>query len=175
MLVSNSPITSTDNQSLSHDSYDQPDQQNGHDILQIHQSTTLDASDVLMTPKLVACGNSEGKSGYTQNRLRAMKPIQQAVVLAHCLLIEKSTRNDEMQSKWAEATVLSQRGIWLHNLKSYPLEFILTYFLDCLNSDETINNWRRINCLVTFVLRDLWSPSLIIYCANKPSVSTHFY
>ncbi|KAL9677972.1 hypothetical protein QQ045_015810 [Rhodiola kirilowii] len=105
VLVTNSRGSSIDNQGPFHDSSDKPGQSNGHGTLQAHQSKTLEASDVLMTPKLVACGNSKGNKGYTQNGLKSMKPIQQAVVLAQCLLIEKSTRNDEMQSKWASIDI----------------------------------------------------------------------
>ncbi|CAM8899236.1 unnamed protein product [Rhodiola kirilowii] len=99
VLVTNSRGSSIDNQGPFHDTSDKLGQSNGHGTLQVHKSKTLEASDVLMTPKLVACGNFKGNKGYTQNGLKSMKPIQQAVVLAQCLLIEKSTRNDEMQ-RW---------------------------------------------------------------------------
>ncbi|KAG2668551.1 hypothetical protein I3760_15G165800 [Carya illinoinensis] len=67
-----------------------------------HQHETCDVSDILMTPKLLV-NNSEGtRLQGIQNGVPAAAPligIQQAVILAQCLLIEKSTRHDEMQ-RW---------------------------------------------------------------------------
>lgn len=49
-----------------------------------------------MTPILLENGNDSG------NGVVPLKAIQQAVILARCLLIEMSTRQDELQSKLFE-------------------------------------------------------------------------
>lgn len=63
-------------------------------------------SDILMTPKLLGNGTESesnqpsignGPPGYSA----PLKPLQQATVLASCLLVEKSSRNDEMQSMYS--------------------------------------------------------------------------
>uniref|UniRef100_A0A7N0TWB7 Tetratricopeptide repeat protein 27 homolog n=1 Tax=Kalanchoe fedtschenkoi TaxID=63787 RepID=A0A7N0TWB7_KALFE len=123
VLVTNSNSALIDSQGLSQDSSDQLVQSNGHDTLQVHQSKMLEVSDVLMTPKLVACGNSKVKGG--QNGSKSLKPIQQAVVLAQCLLIEKSTRNDEMQ-RWDMAPYIEAI-----DLQEYS-PFIIRCFCDIL-------------------------------------------
>ncbi|EXB68722.1 Tetratricopeptide repeat protein 27-like protein [Morus notabilis] len=67
----------------------------------LHQSGTHEASDILITPKLLENDNGSGireeaiQVGGTAAPLSA---IHQAVILAKCLLIEKSTRHDDMQS-----------------------------------------------------------------------------
>lgn len=67
------------------------------------QTKTSETSDILMMPKLLNNGNISGteadgiqNGGSTVSNLRA---IQQATILAKCLLIEKSSRSDEMQSE----------------------------------------------------------------------------
>lgn len=59
-----------------------------------------EVSDILMTPKLLendnGCGTTEGIQVGTAAPLSA---VHQAVILAKCLVIEKSTRRDDMQSK----------------------------------------------------------------------------
>ncbi|XP_022134957.1 tetratricopeptide repeat protein 27 homolog [Momordica charantia] len=69
----------------------------------LSQNKTLENSDILMTPKLLNNDNVAGtgadgtqNGGSTVSNLRA---IQQATILAKCLLIEKSSRSDEMQ-RW---------------------------------------------------------------------------
>lgn len=69
----------------------------------LSQNKTLENSDILMTPKLLNNDNVAGtgadgtqNGGSTVSNLRA---IQQATILAKCLLIEKSSRSDEMQSE----------------------------------------------------------------------------
>lgn len=68
-----------------------------------YQSETYEGSDILMTPKLLENDNESEirakgiKVGGTGTPLSA---THQAVILAKCLLIEKSTRHDEMQSMW---------------------------------------------------------------------------
>ncbi|CAA3033321.1 tetratricopeptide repeat 27 homolog, partial [Olea europaea subsp. europaea] len=63
-------------------------------------------SDVLMTPRFVADErNSESHEKEVETHAIAasqLKAVQQAVILAHCLAIEKSARSDELQ-KWEMA------------------------------------------------------------------------
>lgn len=59
-----------------------------------------DTSDVLMAPKFMDSGGNDLnliEHGCATDR--TLTAIQQAVVLAHCLLIEKRARFDEQQSK----------------------------------------------------------------------------
>ena len=58
-----------------------------------YEAWGVEAPEVYMTPKLV---NDEGETGKDSVTL---KPVEQAMVLAQCILIEKGSRNDEMQSK----------------------------------------------------------------------------
>ena len=62
---------------------------------------TYEASDILITPKLLENGNGHGtREGIQVGGTAApLSAIHQAVILAKCLLIEKSTRHDDMQSK----------------------------------------------------------------------------
>ncbi|KAL5541482.1 hypothetical protein UlMin_009192 [Ulmus minor] len=65
------------------------------------QSGTHESSDILMTPKLLENDHGNGiregiQVGGTATPLSA---LHQAVILAKCLLIEKSTRQDDMQ-RW---------------------------------------------------------------------------
>ncbi|KAK6228980.1 hypothetical protein SCA6_017931 [Theobroma cacao] len=55
-----------------------------------------EASDIFMTPKLVEDGNDFG-SNACGGACATLTAVQQAVVLAQCLLIEKSSPYDEMQ------------------------------------------------------------------------------
>ncbi|KAH9771572.1 TPR REGION domain-containing protein [Citrus sinensis] len=71
-------------------------------VIHTHDSTIGDASDVFVAPKLL--GNShESESGvqciHAGGSAAHLKAIQQAVILWRCLLIEKSSRQDEMQ-RW---------------------------------------------------------------------------
>ncbi|KAH9707023.1 TPR REGION domain-containing protein [Citrus sinensis] len=71
-------------------------------VIHTHDSTIGDASDVFVTPKLL--GNShESETGvlciHAGGSSAHLKAIQQAVILSKCLLIEKSSRQDEMQ-RW---------------------------------------------------------------------------
>lgn len=62
-----------------------------------------ESSDVMITPRLLE--NNDGFGGETQStQISAsngtlLNGIQQTMILAQCLLIEKSTRHDDMQSK----------------------------------------------------------------------------
>lgn len=72
----------------------------GKDNLDLHQPETFEASDILMTPKLLADNDEGSRLQDIQNGGPATAPlrgIQQAVILAQCLLIEKSTPHGEMQ------------------------------------------------------------------------------
>ncbi|KAA0032517.1 tetratricopeptide repeat protein 27-like protein [Cucumis melo var. makuwa] len=67
------------------------------------QSKTFETSDILMAPKLL---NTDDESGTKADGIHNggstipnLRPIQQAIILAKCLLIEKSSRSDEMQ-RW---------------------------------------------------------------------------
>nr|XP_025615897.1 tetratricopeptide repeat protein 27 homolog isoform X2 [Arachis hypogaea] len=70
---------------------------------QRRDSSSGDASDILMTPKLL--GNYDdtktGSQGIENGAQTtpSLTATQQAVILAHCLLIEKSSRHDELQ-RW---------------------------------------------------------------------------
>lgn len=66
--------------------------------IQLSGPNVSEASDIYMTPKLVENGNDFGKNecGHGATTLTA---VQQAVVLAQCLLIEKGTPHGEMQGK----------------------------------------------------------------------------
>ncbi|KAJ9159621.1 hypothetical protein P3X46_025118 [Hevea brasiliensis] len=71
------------------------------ETLHLHQH---ESSDILMTPKLLENGDESGITiqGNQKSSLGVVAPltaIQQAVILAECLLIEKSTRQDELQ-RW---------------------------------------------------------------------------
>ncbi|XP_024041240.1 tetratricopeptide repeat protein 27 isoform X4 [Citrus clementina] len=71
-------------------------------VIHTHDSTIGDATDVFVTPKLL--GNShESETGvqcvHAGGSAAHLKAIQQAVILSKCLLIEKSSRQDEMQ-RW---------------------------------------------------------------------------
>ncbi|KAJ0037598.1 hypothetical protein Pint_23169 [Pistacia integerrima] len=96
--------------------------------IQAHDSSVTDTSDILMTPKLLVNGN-ESKTGapclYNGASTIDLKPIQQAVILSQCLLIEKSSRHDEMQ-RWDMAPYIEAIG---SQKSSY---FILHCFCDLL-------------------------------------------
>ncbi|KAA8522634.1 hypothetical protein F0562_013005 [Nyssa sinensis] len=78
----------------------------GEDNLLQHHHETLEASDVLMTPRFIEDDKNSNQSAQSiQNGgivASPLKTIQQAVILAKCLSIEKSTRHDEMQ-RWEMA------------------------------------------------------------------------
>ncbi|XP_010492673.1 PREDICTED: tetratricopeptide repeat protein 27 homolog [Camelina sativa] len=78
-----------------------------------------DAPEVYMTPKLV---NNESEAGKESVPL---KPVEQALILAQCLLIERGSRHDEMQ-RWDMAPYIeaidSQKSTY----------FVLRCFCDLL-------------------------------------------
>lgn len=65
-------------------------------------SETYEASDILMNPRFVEDErNSESAEQDAKQHSSAAIPLtatQQALILAQCLLVEKKTRNDELQS-----------------------------------------------------------------------------
>ncbi|KAL0672820.1 hypothetical protein Bca4012_000801 [Brassica carinata] len=63
------------------------------DVGSYYEAWGGEAPEVYMTPKLVNDESEAGKDSVT------LKPVEQAMVLAQCLLIEKGSRSDEMQSK----------------------------------------------------------------------------
>ncbi|KAK4760808.1 hypothetical protein SAY87_005701 [Trapa incisa] len=74
---------------------------NGSSTAENYTQSLHEASDILMTPKLL--DNNQNSSitflGLKDGGYTSLRAIQQAVVLAKCLLIEKSSRQDEMQ-RW---------------------------------------------------------------------------
>ncbi|XP_048138112.1 tetratricopeptide repeat protein 27 homolog isoform X2 [Rhodamnia argentea] len=83
------------------------------------QYATCETSDVLMTPKLLENNHGDVESAVqsVQNGSVAALPLhafQQAVILAKCLLIERSSRQDDMQ-RWDMApyieTIDSQQSV----------------------------------------------------------------
>ncbi|XP_024042045.1 uncharacterized protein LOC18045362 [Citrus clementina] len=97
-------------------------------VIHTHDSTIGDASDVFVTPKLL--GNShESESGvqciHAGGSAAHLKAIQQAVILSRCVLIEKSSREDEMQ-RWDMAP-------YIEAIDSQQSScFILKFFCDLL-------------------------------------------
>lgn len=90
----------------------------GENNLRPPQHTTCETSDVLMTPKLLENNHGDVKSAVqsVQSDSIAALPlhaIQQAVILAKCLLIERSSRQDEMQSN--VLTMYSLFYLWFAN------------------------------------------------------------
>lgn len=103
VLVANRSSSNSDANCQSDSSgHHKQDSNNNHKSSNLRQSETHEASDVLITPKLLENENGQVikeeaiQVGGTAVPLSA---IHQAVILAKCLLIEKSTRHDDMQSK----------------------------------------------------------------------------
>ncbi|CAK9187949.1 unnamed protein product [Ilex paraguariensis] len=102
--------TSTSNGGDAHTSSSPDLQKNvstiGEEKLIEHRHETCETSDILLTPKFLEDDkNSESRAvGIQHDGIAAtrLKGVQQAVVLAHCLYIERSTRHDEMQ-RWEMA------------------------------------------------------------------------
>lgn len=79
----------------------------GEDNSHLHQHETSEVSDILMAPKLLVNNNEGTRSKGIQNvdpSVAPLRGIQQAAILAQCLLIEKSSRDDEMQSEFLTQT-----------------------------------------------------------------------
>lgn len=69
---------------------------------------TCENSDILLTPRLVDVNNQSDNGAQTisNSGVAILKAVQQAVILAQCLSIEKSSRHNEMQSKCLNFTRL---------------------------------------------------------------------
>lgn len=103
VLVANaSPSNTSDNCPLESSGIRAHDSSIGEDHSHQHQDETCEVSEILMTPKLIETNNGGVRPPGIQNGGPAgapLKGIQQAVILGQCLLIEKSSRHDEMQ-RW---------------------------------------------------------------------------
>ncbi|KAI3699035.1 hypothetical protein L2E82_43028 [Cichorium intybus] len=91
---------------------------NGHSVVKDnsshHDYQVREASDVFLTPKFLEDNNEN-----------SLKPVQQALILAQCLLIEKNTPHDEMQ-RWDMAP-------YIESIDSQPSSlFIIRSFCDLL-------------------------------------------
>lgn len=78
------------------------DSNNGEGSWNLHQFETSEASDILRIPKLLENDDSKTKSQGVENGAHftpSLTATQQAVILAYCLLIEKSSRHDELQRR----------------------------------------------------------------------------
>ncbi|KAL6983241.1 hypothetical protein U1Q18_016630 [Sarracenia purpurea var. burkii] len=102
---------------------------NGGDYFIQHQRETCEASDIFMTPRFIhdnqGSENSDKCTGHGGIAAGRLKAIQQAVILAWCLSIEKSTPHDEMQ-RWEMAPYIEAVD---SQLSSY---FIIRCFCDVL-------------------------------------------
>ncbi|OWM66522.1 hypothetical protein CDL15_Pgr013739 [Punica granatum] len=92
---------------------------NGSSIAENNIQPLHEASDILMTPKLLDKNENAKSIPHDVNdgrtRPRSLESIQQAVVLAKCLLIEKSSRQDDLQ-RWDMAPYIeaidSQQSVY---------------------------------------------------------------
>ncbi|KAL2459841.1 Protein prenylyltransferase superfamily protein [Forsythia ovata] len=96
-------------------------------LQQPHENS--EESDVLMMPRFVADErNSDSNEKEVQTRAIAasqLKAVHQAVILAHCLSIERSARGDELQ-KWEMAPYIEA----IDSQRSSP--YALRYFCNLL-------------------------------------------
>lgn len=102
LLTNTSPSNNVDNCSMSSGAQT-CDSNTGEANLHVHQHDIGEVFDILKVPKLLTNDDKSGnRSEGMQNDANVtvhLTAMQQAVVLAYCLLIEKSSRHDEMQSK----------------------------------------------------------------------------
>jgi len=94
----NCPLTGTATQTC--------DSNNGEDNWNLNQHETSEASDVLRIPKLLEKDDDSRTRSLPPQGIEngghvtpSLTASQQAVILAFCLLIEKSSRHDELQRK----------------------------------------------------------------------------
>ncbi|XP_052190220.1 uncharacterized protein LOC127799954, partial [Diospyros lotus] len=128
LLVTNTDSSNDYVDSISPEVHINPSNIDGYNLLRHHRET-CEASDILMTPKFIEDDKSSetgaqvtGNGGTAASHL---KGIQQAVILAQCLLIEKSTPYDEMQ-RWEMAP-------YIEAVDSQPSSyFIIHCFCDIL-------------------------------------------
>ncbi|XP_027904629.1 tetratricopeptide repeat protein 27 homolog [Vigna unguiculata] len=100
VLVTNTSTSNVD--SLTGTGIQTCDSSNGEGNWNLHQFETSEASDILRIPKLLENDDSRAKSQGVENGAHvtpSLTATQQAVILAYCLLIEKSSRHDELQ-RW---------------------------------------------------------------------------
>ncbi|CAJ1975358.1 unnamed protein product [Sphenostylis stenocarpa] len=84
------------------------DSYNGEDNWNLNHHETFEASDILRIPKLLE-NDDDSRTRYLSQGIDngvhvapSLTATQQAVILAYCLLIEKSSRHDELQ-RWEMA------------------------------------------------------------------------
>lgn len=101
LVTSTASSNSGDNLPLTGTGIQTCDVSTGGNSLRQHQAS--ETSDILVIPKLIE-NNDDSKTrsqdiengAYVTSNLTA---AQQAVILSYCLLIEKSSRHDELQRK----------------------------------------------------------------------------
>lgn len=101
----------------------------GNSLMFQHPPETLEASDVLMAPRIlegnVSSGSSDQPAPSHSISASRLKPVQQAVILARCLAIQKSSRSDELQ--------LYKMGPYIEAIDSQQSSnFIIKYFSNIL-------------------------------------------
>ncbi|PON61878.1 N-terminal acetyltransferase A, auxiliary subunit [Parasponia andersonii] len=116
-----------------------------------------EASDILITPKLLENDNGHGtREGIQVGGTAApLSAIHQAVILAKCLLIEKSTRHDDMQ-KWDMAPYIEA----INSQQSSG--FALRFFCDTLRIrwESTRNRTKeRALMMMDKLVQGLYEPS----------------
>ncbi|RDX70742.1 Tetratricopeptide repeat protein 27 [Mucuna pruriens] len=102
VLVTNTSSSNADNCPLTSTGIQTCDSKNGEDNCNLHQHETSESSDILRIPKLLENNDSKTRSQGMENGAHvtpSLTATQQAVILAYCLLIEKSSRHDELQ-RW---------------------------------------------------------------------------
>ncbi|KAG5046051.1 hypothetical protein JHK86_015457 [Glycine max] len=102
VLVTNTSTSNVDNCPLTGTGMQTCDSNNGEDNWNLNQRETSEASDILRIPKLLENDDSKTRSQGMENGAHvtpSLTATQQAVILAYCLLIEKSSRHDELQ-RW---------------------------------------------------------------------------
>ncbi|EEF35796.1 conserved hypothetical protein [Ricinus communis] len=109
-----------------------------HTINEENSLLQHETSDILMTPKLLENGTESGVSlqgnHYNSSGVGApLTAMQQAVVLAQCLLIEKSTRQDDLQ-RWDMAPFIETIDSQSSSL------FIVSSFLIMINFSTAIKH-----------------------------------
>ncbi|KAG5148551.1 hypothetical protein JHK82_015432 [Glycine max] len=102
VLVTNTSTSNVDNCPLTGTGMQTCDSNNGEDNWNLNKRETSEASDILRIPKLLENDDSKTRSQGMENGAHvtpSLTATQQAVILAYCLLIEKSSRHDELQ-RW---------------------------------------------------------------------------
>ncbi|KAL2347131.1 hypothetical protein Fmac_001131 [Flemingia macrophylla] len=102
VLVTNTSSSNVDNCPLTGTGIQTCDSNNGEDNWNLYQRETSETSDILRIPKLLEKDDSKTRSQGVENGGRvspSLTATQQSIILAYCLLIEKSSRHDELQ-RW---------------------------------------------------------------------------